>query len=351
MRRLLWPGLVLLAFGIGMAIGWGGGGRIPLEPVSIATQPSVAALEARIDEMQQALAAKEAALVNLQQPALSRTKQSMPTTLMESSTRKAALPTIQEDNETSGETDTSSERSDTPEPHEVVWEQFYQFLEKTAGMSWGQRRRYEWALIADLRELGDPAVEALLQLLEESSDTRERSTAAFLLGSMQDQRAVAVLQEVLANEEDILMRRAAARGMARVQTPDTIPILDTILSNGLEDRYMRLSAAYGLARMGESQGIDGLASIFEESGADGRGHYMAFRALVATNDPRALPVMRQIVAAESEVSYRLGAISFLAAHGDREAIPLLQQVIESPDEQQSVREAAEQAMVAIGGGR
>jgi HEAT repeat protein len=231
----------------------------------------------------------------------------------------------------------------------VVWERFYQHLETTAGMSWSRRRRHERTLVADLQALGEPAVEALMQLLQESPDSRERSTAAFLLGSLQDSRAVPILQEVLANEDDIVMRRAAARGMARVQTSDTIPILDTILTNGQEDRYMRLSAAYGLARMGESQGIDGLASIFEESNADGRGHYITFRALMALDDPRVLPVMRQI--AESEVSYKLGAIRFLGAHGDQEALPFLQQMVDAPHEQQSVREAAEQALAAIGGGR
>jgi hypothetical protein len=288
MRRLLWPSLILISFGIGLATGWGRGGRMLQVPASTPVQPRVAALQERITTLQQDLATKEAELVDLRQPSASRANRPLPA-VTAPPRHDAAPPLSREGNETAAETETSAEQPDTPEPPEVVWERFYQYLETTAGMSWGQRRPHERTLVADLQALGEPAVEVLLQLLQESTDSRERSTAAFLLGSLQDQRAVPILQEVLAYEDDIVMRRAATRGMARVQTPDTIPILDTILANGQEDRYMRLSAAYGLARMGESQGIDGLASIFEESNADGRGHYLAFRALTALDDPRALP--------------------------------------------------------------
>jgi HEAT repeat protein len=61
--------------------------------------------------------------------------------------------------------------------------------------------------------------------------------------------------------------------------------------------------------------------------------------------------MREIAVSESEVSYRLSAIRFLGAHGDQEALPLLQQVADAPHEQPSVREAAELALAAIGSGR
>lgn len=351
MRRLLWPCLMLVAFGLGLATGWGRGGRTLPVAVPPPMLPRVATLQARIDTLQQELATKEAALIDLRQPSASLANRPLSASAAAPSRHDKASPALQGGNETAAATETGAEQPDPPAPQEVVWERFYQYLETTAGMSWGQRRRHERTLVADLQALGEPAVEALMQLLQESMDSRERSTAAFILGSLQDPRAVPVLQEVLANEDDIVMRRAAARGMARVQTPDTIPILDTILGNAQEDRYMRLSAAYGLARMGENQGFDGLATIFEESSADGRGHYLTFRALTALDDPRALPLMRQIAVSESEVSYRLGAIRFLGAHGDQDALPFLQQVIDAPHEQPSVREAAEQALAVIGSPR
>jgi HEAT repeat protein len=61
--------------------------------------------------------------------------------------------------------------------------------------------------------------------------------------------------------------------------------------------------------------------------------------------------MREVVTSEAEVMYRVGAIQFLAEHGDQDAMPMLRQVIASQDEQQSVREAAERALVTITNGR
>ena len=76
---------------------------------------------------------------------------------------------------------------------------------------------------------------------------------------------------------------------------------------------------------------------------------MAFRALTSLDDPGVYATMRQVIVSGTEVSYRLGAIRYLADQGDQEALPLLQRIITSPDEQPSVREAAERAYLEISG--
>ena len=114
---------------------------------------------------------------------------------------------------------------------------------------------------------------------------------------------------------------------------------------------MRMSAAYGLARLGEEQGVSGLEQIFIESNADGRGHSRAFRALTSLNDARSLPLMREVATSETDLAYRLGAIRFLGDHNDRDAVPALQHVVDSPHEQPSIRQAAEAALAAIAQGQ
>jgi hypothetical protein len=91
--------------------------------------------------------------------------------------------------------------------------------------------------------------------------------------------------------------------------------------------------------------------IFDEAEQDGRGRFVAFRALTSLNDPVALPLMRQLAVSDAEVSYRVAAMRFLAEHGDREALPLLQLVLNSPREQPSVLEAAAQSHAAITSGQ
>ena len=59
--------------------------------------------------------------------------------------------------------------------------------------------------------------------------------------------------------------------------------------------------------------------------------------------------MRQVVASQAEPGYRLIAIRYLTARGDKAALPMLQTVMQSPTEQPSVRDAAAQAYRTLGG--
>jgi HEAT repeat protein len=125
--------------------------------------------------------------------------------------------------------------------------------------------------------------------------------------------------------------------------------MEHLLGNPSEDRFVRLSAAAGLAVSGRSAGVAGLTRIFEESTADGRGRDVAFRALASLKDERALPFMREIASSQVEPSYRLQAIRYLEARKDRQSLDALQLVMQSSHEQPSVRDAASQAYAALGG--
>jgi HEAT repeat protein len=157
------------------------------------------------------------------------------------------------------------------------------------------------------------------------------------------------LRDIIDREDDILLRRAAASGLRQLQTPESIPVMERLLANPAEDRLVRLSAAYGLAESGQPLGVRGLAQIFEETSADGRGRELAFRAIAALNDERAAPFMRHVVTAPVEPVYRVQAIRYLAARGDQQSLAALRVVMQSPTEQPSIRDAAAQAYALIGG--
>jgi HEAT repeat protein len=157
------------------------------------------------------------------------------------------------------------------------------------------------------------------------------------------------MKHIIERDDDVLMRRAAASGLRQLQTPESIPVMETMLGNLGEDRMVRLSAAVGLAESGRTVGVNGLAQIFNESSADGRGRELAFRALTSLNDDRPLPFMRQLVTSDAEPAYRLRAIRYLTAQGDSQALASLQVVMRSPSEQPSIRDAAVQAYRSLGG--
>jgi len=236
-----------------------------------------------------------------------------------------------------------------PPTAEAALERFYRYLEVTNGAEGRERWRQVRELVDDLRGMGDVAAQALMQVLAAGSDSDERRAAARLLGTLQAPQSLPLLREVLDKEDDVLLRRAVATGLRQLQVPEALPVLDRLLSNPAEDRMVRLSAAYGLAESGRPQGVNGLVQIFQESTADGRGREVAFRALVSLNDERSLPFMRQIVSSDVEPAYRLRAIKYVTAQGDRQALGALQAVIQSPTEQASIRDAAAHAYRVITG--
>jgi hypothetical protein len=235
-----------------------------------------------------------------------------------------------------------------PQPTvEAALERFRSYLDATRGVEGRERWQRTRELIDDLRAMGDAGAQALMDVLASGADSDERRAAARLLGALQAPQATPVLRDIIERDDDLLLRRAAAAGLRRLQTPESVPVMERILTNPTEDRFVRLSAAHGLAESGRPLGVSGLAQIFEESTADGRGRALAFRALASLEDERPLPFMRRLVISQAEPAYRLQAIRYLAAQGDRRALAALRLVSQSPDEQPSIRDAAARAQAAI----
>jgi hypothetical protein len=247
---------------------------------------------------------------------------------------------------------TAKSTTAAPQTLEAALDRFYKYLEATSGANTGEgRERWQRArqLVEDLRAMGDVGSQALMSVLAGGTDSDERRAAARLLGQLQVPQSLSLLKDVIEKDDDVLLRRAAAGGLRQLQTPESVPVMEHILANPNEDRFVRLSMAYGLAEAGQPQGVAGLTQIFAESTADGRGRDMAFRALAALDDNRALPFMRQVLASQTEPTYRLRAIRYLTVQGDQQSLGTLQAVMNSPNEQPSIRDAAAHAYRTIGG--
>ena len=247
------------------------------------------------------------------------------------------------------EADRASGTVASPANVQAALGRFYQYLEATNGPDGRERWQRARALIEDLRGMGDAAGHALMQVLAAGTDSDERRSAARLLGQLQVPQAVPLLRDILDKEDDVLLRRAAASGLRQIQTPDSVSVMERLLANPGEDRFVRLSAAAGLTELGQPAGVTGLTRIFDEATADGRGREMAFRALAALKDDRSVPFMRQVVASQVEPAYRLQAIRYLTAQGDQQSLGTLQRLMQSPTEQPSIRDAATQAFATLGG--
>lgn len=357
MTRVLWPLAVLAAFGLGFAaasVGRDSGASSPDGDVSHATvrrlQAQVGALEARLRSTASTRADQPDSTTGLAGTTVAPPPEAVPAgddaPRRGRSGRRSVAPQGEPQDDLAPAAPVARPAQVRPATVDAALERLFKFFDGTTGTgpaNWRQRRE----LLDDLRAMGDAGTEALGRMLAGGTTTDERRTAAELLGQFGDPRAMSMLQDVLDKDNDVLLRRAAAASMRKLAAPESAPYLEALMKNGGEDRYVRMSAAYGLAQLGKPQGVNGLTMIFDEAHADGRGREQAFRALRSLNDERSLPFMREVATSSAEPSYRLQAIRFLTAQADRQSLAALQRIMSSPSEQPSVRDAAAQAYHAI----
>jgi HEAT repeat protein len=359
MSRLLWP----LAVVVALFVGWWSAGvaskTTTVREVERLTQ-QVTTLQARLRVAEEMAGAGVAASVS---GSGGRTRQAGPLSertltastqedrLVQESLARAAASERARQGAAGEASPTRSDSQSKPAPPptvQAVLDRFYRYLEATKT---SERERWQKGreLVEDMRGMGDVAGQALMHVLTAGTDTDERRVAARMLGALHVPQSLPLLRDIVENDGDLLMRRAAAAGLRQLQTPDSLPLLERLLTNPGEDRFVRLSAAQGLADAGRPYGIAGLAQIFAESTADGRGREQAFRGLASLEDDRAAPYMRQIAATSGEPGYRLRAIRYLATNGDAQSLPILAAIMRNSSEQPSVRDAAGTAYRLLGG--
>ena len=350
MARLLWPVAVVAAFVVGWAIAGITGkpavSRETAEREAEQLRQQVSTLQARLHAREEITAQRgsDAPVTPSGRRGAAQSDVSVTATMREERMLQDLRARSSADRGPSRATPAG------PATVEAALDRFYRYLEATRGGGEGRegwRRARE--LVEELRGMGDAAGKALMQVLSAGNDSDERRVAARLLGTLQVPESLPLLKDILEKDDDVLLRRAAAAGLRQLQTPDSVPVMEHILANGGDDRFVRLSAAYGLAEAGRPQGVNGLVQIFNEAAVDGRGRDMAFRALTSLNDERPVPFMRAVIASDAEPSFRLRAIQYVTAQGDQQSLPSLQVLMKSPSEQASIRDAAAQAYRTLGG--
>jgi hypothetical protein len=350
MGRLVWP----LAFVVTFLVGWAAAG-LAGKGLSIDRHPedqqeAVTRLQSQIETLQARLRARDE-LTALRQPGAASPRSSGASAAVDErgfaregrAAQAASAPHVER-------ASAPSEARPAPANVQAALDRFYRYLETTANESGGRERwRQARELVDELRAMGPAAGVALMQVLSAGNDSDERRAAARLLGQLQVAQALPLLKDIIEKDNDLLLRRSAASGLRQLQTPESMPIMERMVTNPNEDRFVRLSAAVGLAESNRPLGVAGLTHIFDEATADGRGREMAFRALANLKDERPLPFMRQVATSQAEPGYRLQAIRYLGAQGDQQALSALNTLMHAPNEQPSIRDAAATAYAAIGG--
>ncbi len=347
MRRLLWASVILATF----LVGWATGGVVRKPPTIVRAsdpdQETIARLQAQVDTLQARLRAREDLAMARQSggggtaPAASDDR-SLTQGFTRSRRGDAAAPAPVVDRVA-----VTSRAPASPQQVQAALDRFYKYLESVNANDGQGRWRQAREMVDELRAMGPAAGQALMQVLSAANDSDERRAAARLLGQLQVAQALPLLKSVVDTDQDLLTRRAAAFGLRQLQTPESVPVMEQLLVQPGQDRFVRLSAAAGLADQGKAIGVTGLTQIFDEAAADGRGRDMAFRALSNLKDDRPVPFMRDVVTSQVEPNYRVQAIRYLGNQGDQQSLGTLQAIMNAPNEQPSIRDAASQAFHQI----
>ena len=349
MGRLTWTVVLLVTFFSGWAIASVGRKATSSSPTTD-QQATITRLQQQVETLQARIRAREDLMSGrASRDTAGRFAPAPGMTDRETAAGAARTGRAEQASATEATSSVAGQKTASTATVQAALDRFYKYLEATGPGGGRERWRQARELVDELKAMGAPAGQALMQVLATGNDSDERRAAARLLGQLQVASALPLLRDVIERDNDVLLRRAAASGLRQLQTPDSIPVMERMLAQPGEDRFVRLSAAVGLAESGKPHGVTGLASIFEESTADGRGRELAFRALSNLKDERPLPFMRQVVASQAEPGYRLQAIRYLSSQGDQQALATLHVLMNSPSEQPSIRDAAAQAYTAIGG--
>ena len=217
----------------------------------------------------------------------------------------------------------------------------------------------------ELRQIGSQAFETLREALE-WKDPRHRFLAAKLLGEMEDERVLPILERLLA-DSDPPVRHVALESLGKLGQTTTLPSTLPSLLKGLEDSHDEVArtAALALGRLGQP-GFQGLVEALESE--DPRVSQRAGKALLnlggeaieplwAALDSKRSPLMARAaeilgrtpdldLARKVELFLRQGKPGSLVQLG-QEAIPLVVEALgDTDDDRQGTAIAALEQMGA-----
>ncbi len=195
-----------------------------------------------------------------------------------------------------------------------------------------------------LARLGDPrTVPALLKRAQESRSPDLTQSVYEALGAIGDKSALPALEKA-AGTEDSELRAPAAYAIALIRGRPGVELLEGVLDLSLTDDKGGLLAAYYLVKLGRPSGMDHLISILENEGSTLQP--WAAEALGKAGNPKAVRFIAEAAPSE-DPNVRLLVIRSLALLGGPEAASVLKAAGKS-DPDAAVRAAAGQALAELG---
>ncbi len=233
-----------------------------------------------------------------------------------------------------------------PAPEKPAAPELGERFEKLAAGGLASLRGPEFGETKDaVKAAGKSGIEFLSNRLRTSASATERFLAGALLEAAGDADAVPALASGLKSDKDDMVRRMASHAIAVLGSPAAeAPLREA--STGDADWGVRVNSAYGLAKLGQDDGLKMLREAYESPGTPAEYRIPILGGLADVAAPSTAPLFRKILTDTKDMSYLLMSIGALEKMKDVGALPALQQVLQStsPD---MVKQAAAKAIESI----
>ena len=214
-------------------------------------------------------------------------------------------------------------------------------------------RRGVGAIIAELDDISYRPTEMIRSEGSEYQQGQVRQDqyyAALLLGLLGDIRAVPALIEKTKDES---INYRAALSLGQIGDNSAIPALKEMLINNESESFRRLFAGYGLAMLGDEQGLEVVIDTLNDPNEQWVNRRYAIEALGSMKSKKAIPYLIDALK-DGHPNIRVSAAEALGAIGDAVALPALKEALDDHTETlvnapKTVSQAAAEAIYEISG--
>lgn len=208
-----------------------------------------------------------------------------------------------------------------PQDRQLIW-QMVECLGDTRGL-------VRLGFAEALGEVGQPAVDILIEALLHHSNVVVRRAAGKTLTLIEDPVAIPHLIHALLNDEDTVVQASAIGALARMGIAAVDPLLE-ILASPNSSQSNKGHAAWGLAFIG-AVAKDKLFAAYSSDSPEVRAAVVGAIAKVAEEDPTDTQALDLLLNSlnDAEMDVRSEAATVLANLKHQPAIPILQKLLNS----------------------
>ena len=188
---------------------------------------------------------------------------------------------------------------------------------------------------------GDNQGFVYLQAKLNDEEEQARDAVAGLLGTLDDPRALPLLQKAFQSDPSVMVRTTAAASLAHFKDPRGLPLLQQALDD--VDFRIRLGASIAFSRM--DYGTAKPLVIKALSSEDPLVRTNAFKVIGDADDMSVAPLVAEAIGRETDRYVKAQALGTLGRIGDRQMIPLL--LDQLTEEREEVRHSSAEALVLI----